>query len=229
MTATALFAMGWRLEMFDLSKLGGPGVNGFADQINTAILGAFAAQAPYVLRCRRYMVAKLVQRGDLPADADWWKWGLQEPPEFTGNASRSTSADLDAVRAGAMSMPELHRRWGKRSVEIIREQAEWITQRDAEAAARKIDPILLGRLDLPGDNQTTNLQVQAAATAINAGTVTPSVEIEQTMRAKLGLPPMGPAVTAAWEQDGVRRPTNIAEAPSTVAPAPAPAPAAPSP
>jgi capsid protein len=219
MTATALFAMGWRAEMFDLSKLNGPGVNGFADQINTAILSNFSAQMPHVLRCRRYMVAKLIKRGDLPADVDWWKWDLQPPPEFTGNASRSTQSDIDAVRAGAMSIPELHRKWGRRSQDVLREQADYEQQKAAIASEKKMDPKLLGRLDLPGDNQTASLEVGAVTSAIRGGIVTPSIEIERDTRAKLRLPEMGPEVIASWKEDGVRRPVTVAEAPSTVEPA----------
>lgn len=150
-TATALYGMGWRIEMFDLSKLAGAATRGFQDQINTTIATAFQSMRPYVLRARRYMVAKLIQRGDLPENPDWYKWEVQEPPEFTVDPSRAIKSDLEAVRAGALAMPDIHRRWGKRPREVLTDQARYLKMRAEVAKSEGVSETDLGRLDLPGD------------------------------------------------------------------------------
>ena len=99
-SAGALYGMGWRREMMDLSSLNGAGVRGFQDNINTVILDRWRVLSAHAMRCVRYIIAKLIKRGDLPADADWWRWEMPRPPEFTVDAGRSVTADIDAVRSG---------------------------------------------------------------------------------------------------------------------------------
>lgn len=161
-TATALFAMGWRVEMFDLSKLGGAAVRGFADQINTAIHAAFNALAPAMIRCRGYQIAKLIQRGDLRDSAEWWKWLAQEPAEFTADPSRAVSSEIEAVRAGAQTMPNVHRRWGTRSRNVINEQAAYLYAKKKAAQEWSKDGITitaeeLGTTAQPGDQSSAGV------------------------------------------------------------------------
>jgi hypothetical protein len=151
-TATALFGMGWRIEMFDLSKLTSGAIHGFADQINTTIGETFGSFVRYVKRARGYMIAKLIQRGDLPENDEWYKWQVQEPADFTPNPSRAMKSDLEAVRGGAQSMTELHRRYGKRPRDVLAEQAKYLQTRAEIAKEYGVDEDDLGRTDMPGDN-----------------------------------------------------------------------------
>lgn len=245
--ASALHAIGWRLEMVD-PKLAGTGANtrAFADQINTAIMEDFDFLVPAILRVRRWQIAKLMARGDLPAHDDWWKWGVTPPPEFSPDPGRAITSELEAVRAGAQSMPHVHRRWGQRPQDVLNEQADYLLLRRQVAQDKGLRPeeiAQLGTLAQPGDaqpgatpaNETdqalasieeAKAQADAFGVSVRAGAVTPSVEDEQFMRERLGLPPMPPAVKAAWSKESIRRPITHAEA-GAPRPAPAPVPSEP--
>lgn len=152
--ASALHGIRWRIEMIDPSGLKGANTRGFADQINTLIMEEFSALVPAILRVRRWQIAKLIKRGDLPASDQWWKWGVTPPPEFSPDPGRAITSELEAVRSGAQSMPHLHRRWGQRPLEVLREQAGYIVDKRTVAAEFKLTPdeaVQLGTLAKPGD------------------------------------------------------------------------------
>ncbi len=160
--ATALHGMKWRMEMLDPSGLKGANTRGFADQINTVIMESFDSLVPAILRIRRWQIAKLIQRGDLAANESWWRWGVTPPPEFSPDPGRSITSELEAVRAGAQSMPHLHRRWGQRPRTVLREQAHYeadkieVAAEVSKARGVQIDPSKLGTLALPGDAPTAS-------------------------------------------------------------------------
>jgi hypothetical protein len=152
--ASALHGIRWRIEMLDPSGLKGANTRGFADQINTLIMEDFDALTPAILRVRRWQIAKLIKRGDLPASDQWWKWGVTPPPEFSPDPGRAITSELEAVRSGAQSMPHLHRRWGMRPNAILREQAGYLVDKRNVAEEFKLTPeetIQLGTLAKPGD------------------------------------------------------------------------------
>ena len=152
--ASALHAIGWRIEMLDPSGLKGANTRGFADQINTTILAAFNARKDAVRRVRQWQIAKLIQRGDLPASDEWWKWGVTPPPEFSPDPGRAITSELEAVRSGAQSMPHLHRRWGMRPGDVLNEQADYILLKREIAAEKGLtedEVVQLGTLAKPGD------------------------------------------------------------------------------
>jgi len=152
--ASALHALGWRIEMLDPSGMKGANTRAFADQINTTIMEYFDSIAPAILRVRRWQIAKLIQRGDLPASSDWWKWGVTPPPEFSSDPGRAIQSELEAVRAGAQSMPHLIRRWGMRSRGVLHEQAKYLIERREVAEEYELTPeeaMQLGTLAKPGD------------------------------------------------------------------------------
>ncbi len=152
--ASALHGIRWRFEMADPSGLKGANTRGFADQINTLMLEEFGFLAPYILRVRRWQVAKLVQLGRLPASEQWWRIGVTPPPEFSPDPGRSITSELEAVRAGAQSMPNIHRRWGQRPRDVLNEQADFLLLRREIAQAKGLTPeetAQLGTLAQPGD------------------------------------------------------------------------------
>lgn len=153
--ASALHALGWRAEMQDPSGLKGANTRGFADQINTTILEAFAARVPAIQRVRAWQIAKLIQRGDLKANDEWWKWGVTPPPEFSPDPGRAINSELDAIRAGAQSMPDLHRKWGLRSREVLIQQAQYLKLRQEIADEYGLKPDQLGTTLKVGDSQVT--------------------------------------------------------------------------
>lgn len=153
--ASAIYALGWRVEMLDPSKAGtGANTRSFADQINTVILEAFDSLAPAILRVRRWQIAKLIARGELSPSESWWQWGVTPPPEFSPDPGRAVTSELEAVRAGVQSMPHLHRRWGQRPREVLREQAKYIIAKRETAEEFDLTPeeaVQLGTLAQPGD------------------------------------------------------------------------------
>jgi hypothetical protein len=153
--ASALHSLGWRIEMLDPKQSGsGANTRAFADQINTAIQAAFDLRVPALLRVRRWQIAKLIARGDLPKNSDWWKWGCTPPAEFSPDPGRAISSELEAVRAGAQSMAHLIQRWGQRPREVLEQQARYIIDRREIAAEFGLTPeeaAQLGTLAQPGD------------------------------------------------------------------------------
>lgn len=153
--ASALHAMRWRVEMADPAKAGtGANTRAFADQINTVIMEEFDFLTRPLLRVRRWQIAKLIARGDLPPNDEWWKWAATPPPEFSPDPGRAISSELEAVRAGAQSMPHVHRRWGQRPSAVLNEQADYLLLRRQVAADKGLTPeetAQLGTLAVPGD------------------------------------------------------------------------------
>lgn len=149
--STALYAMGWRAEMLDLSSLGGSTTRAFQDQINTAIYSAFNAIEPFVVRWRQYQIAKLTKLGRLPEHSEWYKVGITPPPEFTCDPSRSVNSDIEGVRAGIESVPMIHARNGTTSKRVLRSQARYLKMQKREANKAGMETWQFGTIVKPGD------------------------------------------------------------------------------
>lgn len=144
--AGALHGLGWRIEMLDPSGLKGANTRGFADQINTAMMECFHSIERPLLRTRRWQLSKLIQRGDLRRTEHWWQWAATPPPEFSPDPGRAITSELEAVRSGAQSMPHLHRRWGLRPRDVLREQAGYLVAQREVAAEFQLTPAEAARL-----------------------------------------------------------------------------------
>lgn len=214
--ATAIAAIGWRLEMLDPTALRGAATRAFQDQINTQILGTFKSFRHAVQRCTRYRIAKYTQIGQLPDNPDFMRWGVAPPPEFVVDRN-SALVDLQMVRAGADSMPNLHRRAGLLSDEVLNQQARWLYKQFMAAKkwsrdGLRITPEQLGNTSQRGDTS----RITDIGTAVRAGAITPSEEIEQEVRTSLDLPKMSPETEGAWKASGgVRQPITLTPAPSS--------------
>lgn len=152
--ASGLHGIRWRIEMLDPTGLKGANTRGFADQINTLIMEEFDFRVPAIKRVRRWQIAKLIQSGRLRASDEWWKWSVTPPPEFSPDPGRAITSELEAVRAGAQSMPHVHRRWGQRPRDVLNEQADYLLLRRQIAAEKGLTPeetAQLGTLAQPGD------------------------------------------------------------------------------
>lgn len=208
-SARAVAACGWRLEMLDPSGLRGGSTRAFQDQINTLIKSSFKAFQHAVLRADRYRVACLTNIGQLPVHAEFMKRGITEPAEFVVDRN-SLTVDISAVRAGADSMPNLHRRAGMRSKQVLNDQARYLFQR-AKAAARwsrdgvRIEERELGTTLLPRELT----RVDEIGGAVKSGVLTASPEVEKEVREDLNLPPMGPETQQAWQENGTRMPASV--------------------
>lgn len=146
----AFYGMDWRIEMLDLSKLSGAPTRGFADQINTTIFDRWGRLTPFILRAELWKIRKLIQRGEIPDHAEWWKWAYVPPADFVVDQGRVNKADLDNVRAGAESMPAVIGRYGRTSRDLLREQAKYIKLKRQIEQEEGLQPGELGTLAQPG-------------------------------------------------------------------------------
>lgn len=202
----------WRIEMLDPTALRGAATRAFQDQINTKIRSSFKPFKLPMQRVRRYQISKFTKIGMLPDHVDFLKCGVTQPPDFVVDRN-SAIVDIAMVRAGADSMPNLLRRSGLRPEEVLNQQGRYLYQK-AKAALKwsrdgvKISPDQLGTMAQRGDQS----RIDEIGTAVRAGALTPSTEIEQTVRSALELPPMSPEVESAWKKDnGVKAPITLTQ------------------
>ncbi len=150
MSAEAIAAFGWRSEMLNPATLKGAATRGFQDQINTLISNCFSRFVPGVLRAGRYLISKHIQGGRLPDNPDFLKWAIQTPPEFIVDRA-ALRYEIEGVKAGFQSMPELQRRNGMRPLKVLEEQAKYVAGKKAIAKKYDVEPSELGDLSVPGD------------------------------------------------------------------------------
>ena len=207
--ATAIAATGWRLEMLDPTALRGAATRAFQDQINTLILSSFKSFKHAVQRCTRYRIAKFTQLGMLPDNPDFMKWGITQPPDFVVDRN-SSLVDIALVRAGADSMPDLHRRAGKRSREVLQQEARYLWEKHMAAKQWSKDGLKIQSTDLGNLSQRGDVSpIDQLATAVDMGAIQPAQDIDNAARDMLDLP-------------------QTAKPPAVI-PAPAPKPGAPAP
>lgn len=162
MLASAMSAIGWRLEMLDPSGLPGAATRAFQDQINTTISNAFEEIRHAAQRCTRYRIAKFTKIGMLPDNPEFLKWNITPPPDFIVDRN-SAKIDLDLVRGGAEAMPFVHRRAGNRSRQVLTAQAKYEQMKDEIAEQYGIQPERLGTMSIPGDALGTGDQTDDAS------------------------------------------------------------------
>lgn len=233
--ASALYGLGWRIEMMDLSLLGGAGVRGFQDNINTAIKARWLDLCPVAKRARLYQIAKLIKRGDIPENAEWWRWAFTPPPEFTVDPNRDVKSDIEALRAGIDSEANIIRRMhGMEPEAFYRLRARTLKAKERIAAQEGIDVDQLGTLALPGDQlgepqedeetlarralreetlaevEEAKSKMDAYGVGVRAGAITPQGEDESAFRAKLAIPAPTAAVQETWKKEPTRRPITLA-------------------
>jgi hypothetical protein len=164
--AGAFYGMGWRIEMMDLSKLGGAGVRGFQDNINTVIAERWKVINKIAVLCRQYQTACFIDRGDIEDHPEWDKVTHAEPADFTVDAQRTSQTERDNVRAGVTSMPAVIRRNGGGDAEdVLREQAKYLKLKKKIANEEGVSEAELGTLMLPGDESTSVLKAEDEAEA----------------------------------------------------------------
>ena len=205
MLASSIAAIGWRLEMLDPSALAGAATRAFQDQINTSILNCFEDMRHAVQRATRYRIAKFTKLGMLPVNKEFLKWNITPPPEFVVDRG-SARVDVEMVRSGADCMPNVHRRNGTRPKEVLIAQAKYEKMKNDIARQYGVDNTKLGTTALPGDADKVN----TIGTAVRAGALTPSIEIEEAMRRMADLPEMGVETVKAWKEAGIRTPITLA-------------------
>lgn len=163
--AGAFYGMGWRVEMFDLSKLSGAPTRGFQDNINTAIHSRWSVLAPAMLSIVRRTVAALADRGDIPKHPEWDQWAMPPPVDFTVDANKDRQTDVLMVESGFTSTSAVVRKLGYASSrEVIMEQAERIAdQQEIAAEVSKARGVEIDWRDLGNPKRNPGAQAPEAA------------------------------------------------------------------
>lgn len=66
--------------------------------------------------CRRldgWRISKFINRGDLPPNQEWYKWGYQHPADLTADEKYSSDTDLQEWRGGGATMADFCGKRGK--------------------------------------------------------------------------------------------------------------------
>jgi len=66
--------------------------------------------------CRRldgWRISKFINRGDLPPNPEWYKWGYQNPANLTADEKYSSDTDLQEWRGGGATMADFCGKRGK--------------------------------------------------------------------------------------------------------------------
>ena len=64
-------------------------------------------------RIDAWRIAKAVKAGELPANADWWKFSHQTPEELTADKGYSSQVDREEYKLGMVTLRDLAARRGK--------------------------------------------------------------------------------------------------------------------
>lgn len=149
--AGAFVGIDWRAEMLNLASPGGGALTrGFADQINTSIFARWGDLTPHIYADEMYLLRCLIDRGDVPDDEEWWKWGYVPPADFVVDGGRANKADLDNVRTGTDTIPAIVGRFGRVVEDVLREQADYLKLKEEIEKEHDLPPGSLGTLAYPG-------------------------------------------------------------------------------
>ena len=174
----------WRVEMLDPKELGGRNALLVQDAVNTHLKQAFLQFHQACRRATRYRIACYIQLKLLPDHPEFMAWEITPPPEVVTDRNASL-VDIALVRAGAMSMPDLHRRAGTRPEIVGRQQATWLKMLDELADEFDVDVNRLANLNQRGDQSP----LTQLSDAVKSGAITHDLTVENAARDELGIPP----------------------------------------
>lgn len=115
----AFESLGWPIELYDPTKLGGANIRLRVAQACRAIEQLQTLADKIARRKHLYAVAKLMAIGVLPFNVDWWKFEHQRPRNLTVDNGRDMKADLEKFNAGADSLAGITGRDGEDWQEVI--------------------------------------------------------------------------------------------------------------
>ena len=132
---SAFEALGWPIEFYDPSALGGANIRLRVAQAKRTLESLQHIARRIAARKHTYMIAKLIKLGVLPLDEDWWKIEHKSPRDLTVDNGRDTKADLELYVKGVITLDELCARngtyWEEVQDQKIRE-AKRLNERCAE-------------------------------------------------------------------------------------------------
>lgn len=131
----AFEALGWPIEFYDPSALGGANIRLRVAQAKRTLESLQHIARRIAARKHTYMIAKLIKLGVLEEDEDWWKIEHKSPRDLTVDNGRDTKADLELYVKGVITLDELCARngtyWEEVQDQKIRE-AKRLNERCAE-------------------------------------------------------------------------------------------------
>lgn len=149
--SSAFYAMGWRREMLDSSKVGGAGVRGFAADVNKSIATRCEVLHMAMQRAALYIIAKRAKQGVYTLPEDWYRITFTKPAQFTVDEGRMRKADIEDLRAGLITEDAIVEARGMNYSDILHKLAANAKMRQEIAAEYGIDESQLGILTKPGD------------------------------------------------------------------------------
>ena len=182
----------------------------------------------------KYWVWHEIQAGRLPYPGeDWWRCSFRAPKKITVDNGRDGRLYAQLLDSGYMSWEyycDIH------GVDANETEDAIITgylRRQDKCAALGLNPaeVFPSHTSVMGGAGSSengsavsqpDMQIKekldAIGSAVRAGVITPSREVEESIRASLALPSMGDAVLSEWQENPIRSPitlTNELAAPDT--------------
>ena len=197
----------------------------------------------------KYWLWHEIQAGRLeyPGD-DWWRHEWLAPRKITVDSGRDARAYSEQLDKGHLSPTRFYNMQGLRAEEEEQDVIDTYLRRQAKCQALGLDvtQVFPNSLRTPSpsasaidetteEEDTTEAdsaefdmqakeKLDAVGAAVRAGVITPSAEVEKSIRSMLALPEMGEAVMSEWQDNPTRSPitlTNSLAAPDAPAqPAP---------
>jgi len=197
----------------------------------------------------KYWLWHEIQAGRLeyPGD-DWWRHEWLAPRKITVDSGRDARAYSEQLDKGHLSPTRFYNMQGLRAEEEEQDVIDTYLRRQAKCQALGLDvtQVFPNSLRTPSPSasaidETTDEEdtteadsaefdmqakekLDAVGAAVRAGVITPSAEVEKSIRSMLALPEMGEAVVSEWQDNPTRSPitlTNSLAAPDAPAqPAP---------
>ena len=197
----------------------------------------------------KYWLWHEIQAGRLeyPGD-DWWRHEWLAPRKITVDSGRDARAYSEQLDKGHLSPTRFYNMQGLRAEEEEQDVIDTYLRRQAKCQALGLDvtQVFPNSLRTPSPSSTASDEAEdeedtteadsaefdmqakekldAVGAAVRAGVITPSAEVEKSIRSMLALPEMGEAVMSEWQDNPTRSPitlTNSLAAPDAPAqPAP---------
>lgn len=180
-------------------------------------------------RLYSWVIASAVNDKKIPAckDADWFSVTWVKPQSATIDAGRKDSAELAFVENGLVSYDNFFSSRGKNWKEELRQVAmekAYISELEKEyRISIKAKDAIASNGDSPVmNNEQQKAFLDAVGIGVRAGVLTPSQELEEDIRARMGLPEISLTVKDEWQQIPTRSPITLTSEMSGPAVAPDP-------
>ena len=149
----AFEALGWPIEFYDPSALGGANIRLRVAQAKRAVEGLQHIAKRIAVRKHTYTIAKLIKLGVLEPDVDWWRIEHKAPRDLTVDNGRDTKADLELYRIGSMTLDELCARNGNYWEEVQDQKIREAKRLNDRCAEEGVDPQQVQMLTPNGNPQ----------------------------------------------------------------------------